>query len=85
MKEGRPEVKFVCAYLSRISTLQRPACSPNLARSDNHSFPTLREFLVGRRFESDEEVKDAVKACLHGLATEVHGEGIETLVTGYDK
>ena len=60
MKEGRPEVKSVCAYLSRISTLQRPACSPNLARSHNHSFPTLKEFLVGRRFESDEEVKDAV-------------------------
>ena len=41
--------------------------------------------MVGRRFESDEEVKDAVEACLHGLTTELHGEGIQTLVTGYDK
>jgi hypothetical protein len=85
VKEGRLEEKSVYAYLSRISTLQQSACSPNLARSDNHSFPTLREFLVGKRFESDEEVKDAVKACLHVLATQVHCEGIQNLITGYDK
>jgi hypothetical protein len=55
-------VKDVCEYLSRRSTLQHPACNPNLARSDFHSFPKLREFLVGRRFKSDEEIKYAIKA-----------------------
>ena len=83
--ECRAEVKSVCAYLSRSSTLQHPARSPNLARSDYRSFATLREFLGGRRVKSDEEVKDDSNACLHGLAAEVHGEGIQKLVTVYDK
>jgi hypothetical protein len=38
------------------------------APSDFHLFPTLREFLGGRRFKSDEEVKDAFQAWLNGLA-----------------
>jgi hypothetical protein len=41
--------------------------------------------LGGRRFKSDEEVKDAVKECLNGLAAEVYDEGIQKLVTSYDK
>jgi hypothetical protein len=32
----------------------------------------LKEFLGGRRFKSDEEVKDAVKEWLNGLAAEVY-------------
>jgi hypothetical protein len=45
----------------------------------------LKEFLGGRRFESDEEVKDAVKEWLNGLAAEVYDEGLQKLVTRYDK
>jgi hypothetical protein len=56
-----------------------------LAPSDFHLFQTLKEFLSGRRFKSNEEVKDAVKGRLNGLVVEVHGEGIQTLVTCYDK
>jgi hypothetical protein len=41
--------------------------------------------LGGRRFKSDEEVKDAVKEWLNGLAAEVYDEGIQKLVTRYDK
>jgi hypothetical protein len=41
-----------------------------LAPSDFHFFPKLKEFLGGRRFKSDKEVKDAVKAWLNGLAAE---------------
>jgi len=46
--------------------------------------PTLKEFLGGRRFRSDEEVKDTIKECLNGLAAEVYDEGIQKLVTVYD-
>jgi len=46
-------------------------------------FPTLKEFLDGRRFKSNEEVQDAVKQWLNGLAAEVYGQGIKKLVTGY--
>jgi hypothetical protein len=48
-------------------------------------FPKLKAFLGGRRFKSDEEVKDAVKEWLHGLAAEVYDEVIRKLVTRYDK
>jgi hypothetical protein len=41
--------------------------------------------LGGRRFKSDEEVKDAVKEWLYGLEAEVYDEGIQKLVTRYDK
>ena len=46
-------------------------------------FPTLKEFLGDRLFRSDEEVQDAVKQWLNGLA--VYDEGIQKLVTGYEK
>jgi hypothetical protein len=39
-------------------------------------FPKLKEVLGGRRFKSNEEVKDAVKERLNGLAAEVYDEGI---------
>jgi hypothetical protein len=41
--------------------------------------------LCDRRFKSDEEVKAAVRAWLHGLAAVGYGEGTQKLVTGYGK
>jgi histone-lysine N-methyltransferase SETMAR len=40
---------------------EHSAYSPDLAPSDFHLFPKLKEFLGGRRFKSNEDVKDAVK------------------------
>jgi hypothetical protein len=45
----------------------------------------LKEFLGGRRFKSDEEVKDAIKEWLNGLAVEVYDEDIQNLITRCDK
>ena len=84
MNEGRPESKGLCTYLSRRSTLQHPARSPTWPEVIS-LFPNTEGVLGGRRFKSDEEVRDAIKAWLHGLAAEVYGEGIQKLVTGYDK
>jgi histone-lysine N-methyltransferase SETMAR len=64
---------------------EQTAYSPDLAPSDFHLFRTLKEFLGGRRFKSDEEVKDAIKEWLNGLAMEVYDEGIQNLITCYDK
>jgi hypothetical protein len=50
-----------------------------------HFFPTLKEFLGGRHFKSDEEVKDVVWQRLNGLAAEVCDEDIQTLITCCDK
>jgi histone-lysine N-methyltransferase SETMAR len=44
---------------------EHPAYSPDLAPSDFHLFPKLKEFLGDRRFKSDEEVKDAIKEWLN--------------------
>jgi hypothetical protein len=56
-----------------------------LAPGDFHLFQTLKEFLSGRRFKSNEEVKDTVNERLNGLVAEVYDEGIQTLLTCYDK
>jgi hypothetical protein len=48
-------------------------------------FPKFKEYLGGRLFKSNEEVEDAVKERLNGLAAEVYDEGIQKLVTRYDK
>ena len=50
-----------------------------------HLFPTLKEFLCGRHFKSNEEVKDAVQQWLNGLAAELYDEGIQKLVACCDK
>jgi hypothetical protein len=65
--------------------IEHPAYSPDLAPSDFHLFPKLKEVLGGRRLKSDEKVKYAVKEWLNGLAAEVYDEGIQKLVTRYDK
>jgi hypothetical protein len=61
------------------------ARSPDLIPSDFHMSPKLNEFLGDRRFKSYEELKDALKEGLNGLAAEVYDEGVQKLVTGYDK
>jgi hypothetical protein len=48
-------------------------------------YPALKEFLGGRCFKSDEEVKDTVKEWLSELVAEVYDEGIQNLITCYDK
>jgi hypothetical protein len=68
-----------------LEVFEHPASSPDLVPSDFHLFPTLKEFLGGRRFISDEEVKDAVKQWLNGLAAEVYDEGIQKFFTRCDR
>ncbi|GFG28321.1 hypothetical protein Cfor_01703 [Coptotermes formosanus] len=64
---------------------EHPTYSPDLASSDFHLFPALKECLGGRRFKNDEDVKDAVKGWLNGLAADVYDEGIQNHITRYDK
>lgn len=49
----------------------------NLSASDFRLFPKLKPCLGGRRFESFEEVEDAVKQWLNGLATAVYDKDIQ--------
>ena len=75
----------MCVYGDTLAQVHTPACSADLTGSNFHLFPTLKEILGGRRHKGDEEVNEAVKEWLNGLAAEVCDEGIQKVVTGCDK
>jgi histone-lysine N-methyltransferase SETMAR len=62
-----------------------PPYSPDLARSDFHLFLHLKKFLAGHRFNNDEDVKRAVQKWLSSQAATFYDEGIQRLVSRYDK
>ena len=64
--------------------LQHPPYSPDLAPSDYHIFSPLKEALRGRRFASDEEVKEAVHTWLREQPKNFSA-GIQKLVERYNK
>ena len=60
--------------------LQHPPYSPDLSPSDYHIFGPLKEALRGRRFASDEEVKEAVHTWLWEQPKSFFSAGIRKLV-----
>ncbi len=62
-----------------------PAHSPDLAPSDFHAFPGLKSWLGGRRFASDEELKNAVEEYFRNLDESWYSAGIEKLISRYNK
>jgi hypothetical protein len=50
------------------TALQHPPYSPDLAPCDFWVFPTLKRQLRGKRFSSDDEVKNATAAVLKGMS-----------------
>ena len=68
-----------------ITLLQRfgwdithPPYSPDLAPSEFHLFPKLKEHLSGMRFNNNDEVKDMVQRFLNSIAVNWY-EGIRKL------
>jgi histone-lysine N-methyltransferase SETMAR len=64
---------------------QPPPYSPDLAPSDFHLFLHLQKFLAGQRFNNDEDIKKAVQKWLSSQAAPFYDEGIQKLVSCYDK
>ena len=62
-----------------------PPYSPDLAPSDVHLFLHLKKFLGGKRFDDDDDLKDAVPKWLTSQAAAFYEEGIQKLVPRYDK
>jgi len=54
-----------------------PPYSPDLTPSDYHLFLHLKEFLGGKRFDDDEEMKDAVQKLLTSQAATFYQEGTQ--------
>jgi histone-lysine N-methyltransferase SETMAR len=65
--------------------MNHPPYSPDLASSDFHLFLHLKKFLAGQRFNNDEDVKRAVQKWLSSRAATFYDEGIQKLVSRYDK
>jgi len=64
----------------KFEVLAQPLYSPDLAPSDYHLFGPLKEALRGRRFTSDQELKEAVHAWLTAQPKTFFSEGINKLV-----
>jgi hypothetical protein len=57
--------------------------SADLAPSDFHLFPKMKEFWGGKRMATDEEVKETARDWLNGLTADICDEGILKLVPAW--
>jgi len=62
-----------------------PPYSPDLAPSDFHLFLHLKKFLGSKRFDDDDDLKDAVQKWLTSQVATFYEEGIQKLVPHYAK
>ncbi|PNF25406.1 hypothetical protein B7P43_G09167 [Cryptotermes secundus] len=69
----------------KSDVMAHPSYSPDLAPSDYHLFGPLKEALRGRRFTSDQEVKEAVHAWLAAQLKTFFSESIRNLVQRWTK
>ena len=68
---ARPHIAAVAlAALTEIgrTALKHPPYSSDLAPCDFWAFPTLKRQLSGKRFSSDDEVRNATAAALKGMS-----------------
>jgi hypothetical protein len=81
--------RFFCftITLGRTLLLRLKTSSPHLGgnRCDFHLFLHLKKFLGGKRFDDDDDLKDAVQKWLTSQAATFYEEGIQKLVPRYDK
>ena len=66
-------------------TFGHPPYSPDLAPSDFYLFLKMKGHLAGRRFTDDEDLQHAVVDWLNSQAAVWYEEGINKLVSRYDK
>lgn len=65
--------------------LNHPSHSPDLAPSDYHLFTKLKEYLGGKHFSDDDEVKIEAENWLKGVARDFYDTGIKKLVPRLEK
>jgi len=62
-----------------------PPYNPDFGPSDYHLFLHLKKFLGGKRFDDNDDLKDAVQKWLTSQAAASYEEGIQKLVPCYGK
>ncbi|GBN20519.1 Mariner Mos1 transposase [Araneus ventricosus] len=65
--------------------LEHPPYSPHLAPSDFNLFGPMKKFLGGKKFDSDNELKRAVRRWLFSQPTKFYETGIFKLIHRWDK
>jgi histone-lysine N-methyltransferase SETMAR len=65
--------------------LPHPTYNPDLAPSDFHLFPKLKEHLKGHRFSPDELVNSAVRKWFQKRNTNFFKDGFQKRVQGWGK
>ena len=65
--------------------MDHPLYSPDLAPSDYHLFLHLKKFLGSKRFDDDDDLKDAAQKWLTSQVATFYEEDIQKLVPRYDK
>ena len=75
------------AALTRLKfdTLPHPPYSPDLAPCDFYLFPNLKRHLKGTRFNSNDEVKEAVWSWLKSKGPEFFADGMRKLVQRWER
>ena len=63
-----------------LRTLPHPPYSPDLAPSDFFLFPKLKDYLKGNRYETDEDLKNAVLSWCRDKTTDFFADGIQQVV-----
>ncbi|GFS15908.1 mariner Mos1 transposase [Elysia marginata] len=63
-----------------LRTLPHPPYSPDLASSDFFLFPKLKDYLKGNRYETDEDVKNAVLSWCRDKTADFFADGIQQVV-----
>jgi hypothetical protein len=63
----------------------QPLYSSDLAPIDYHLFTKMKVWLATQRFHTNEELLDGVNNWLHNLAAPFFEEGLQKLVSRYDK
>jgi hypothetical protein len=62
-----------------------PPYSPDLPPRGYHLFTKMKVWLATRRFHTNEELMDGVNNWLHNLAAPFLDDGLQKLVSRYDK
>jgi histone-lysine N-methyltransferase SETMAR len=65
--------------------LDHPPYSPDLAPSGFHLFLHLKTYLVGKKFDDDDEVQGEVMTWFKRLAADFYDSGIQKLVLRLNK
>ena len=64
--------------------MDHPPVQPWFAPSDFHLFLHLKKFLGSKRFDDDDDLKDAVQKWLNSQAATFYEEGKQKLVPRYN-